>query len=89
MASQALPFAAAAVGAVGGHVFRDGRHERDFVRVAVVVVERDEPVARLHVMAPFVLHGRLKQERNGGKATIHGVSVRISRATKRRTRSSV
>lgn len=49
MAEQTLAVARTPVRTVLRHVLGDGRLERDLLLVAVVVVQRHEPVAGLHV----------------------------------------
>lgn len=56
MAEEALAFAAAAVRAVVGHVLGDDGDEADLLGIAVVVVEREEPVAWLHVVRHLLLY---------------------------------
>lgn len=55
MAQEAFAFATATVGTVVGHVLGDDGHERHFLVVAVVVVQRQEPVAGFHVVRDFFL----------------------------------
>lgn len=60
MSHQAFSFSAAAVRAIVGHVVGNGGHERDFLGVSVVVVQRQEPLALFHVIRSFLLHRRLR-----------------------------
>lgn len=59
VAEQALAVAGAPVRAVLGHVFCDRTVKGDLLRVTVVVVDRQEPVAGLHVAGHLSAHRRL------------------------------
>ena len=59
LAQHALAAARAALGAVAGQLWGDARHEGDLVGVAVVVVQREEPVARRQEVARGLGHGEL------------------------------
>lgn len=59
MAEETLALAAASVRAIVRHVLGDHGDEGHFLGIAVVVVERQEPVARLHVVGRFLLYRRL------------------------------
>ena len=52
---QAFTLTATAVWTIVRHVFGDHCYERDFLRITIVVVQRKEPVARLHVVRHFLL----------------------------------
>ena len=60
LAEHALAPARTALGAVPGQLWRHARHEGDLVGVAVVVVQREEPVARRQEVARSLGHGKLK-----------------------------
>lgn len=55
MSHQTFALAGAAVGAVMRHVFSHDRDEGDLLGVAVVIVNREEPVPLLHVVSHFFL----------------------------------
>ena len=61
VAEQTLALAAAAVRAVVRHILGDHCNEAYLLGIAVVVVEREEPVARLHVVRHLLLYRRLLQ----------------------------
>lgn len=42
-----------------GHIVGDRRYKIHLLRVAIVVVQRQEPVTLFHVMSDFFLHGGL------------------------------
>lgn len=63
---QALTIAGATVRAVLGHVFRNEGIERYLLGVAVVVVDRQEPVAGLHVAGHFAAHRGMRGTRLPG-----------------------
>lgn len=56
VAHETLAFAAAAAGTVLGHVFRHRRLKADFLSVAVIVVQRQEPVSGLQEVRHLFLH---------------------------------
>lgn len=59
VAEQTLAFAAATVRAVVSHVLGDHGDQADLLWIAVVVVEREEPMAGFHVVRHFFLDRRL------------------------------
>lgn len=60
MSQQALSIARAAVRAVLRHVLGNGRIEGQLLHVPVVVVQRDEPMTRLHVAGYLARYGKLQ-----------------------------
>ena len=58
-AEDALAVGVAAAGAAERQVARQRHEARDLLRIAVVVVKGNEPVARLHELSHFLLDGRL------------------------------
>lgn len=63
MTQQALSIARATVRAVLGHVLSNGRIECQLLHVTIVVVQRDEPVTRLHVASYLTRYGKLQPAR--------------------------
>lgn len=59
MAHHTLAIVRAPVRAVLGHVFGNCRVEGQFLVIPIVVVDGEEPVARLHVLGYFSTHRRL------------------------------
>ena len=57
LAEHALAAPRAALGAVPRQLRRHARHEGDLVGVAVVVVQREEPVSRRQEVARSLGHG--------------------------------
>lgn len=62
MTEQTFPLSATTVRAIMRHVLRDDSYERHLLRIPVVVVQRKEPVARLHVVRHFLLDRRLDEK---------------------------
>lgn len=60
MTQQALSIARAAVRAVLRHVLCNGRVEGQLLHVPVVVVQRHEPMTRLHVAGYLARYGKLQ-----------------------------
>lgn len=63
MTQQTFALPAATVRTIVRHVLRDYSYERHLLRIPVVVVQRKEPMARLHVVRHFLLD-RWLDERN-------------------------
>lgn len=63
MTQQALSIARATVRAVLCHVLSNGRIECQLLHVTIVVVQRDEPVTRLHVASYLTRYGKLQPAR--------------------------
>lgn len=61
---ETLALAAATVRTVVRHVLGDHSDERDFVRIPIVVVKREEPVSRLHVLGHLFLDRRLRSKKS-------------------------
>lgn len=62
MSEQTFPLPATPVRTIMRHVLRDNGYERHLLRITVVVVQRKEPMARLHVVRHFLLDRRLHQK---------------------------
>ena len=77
LAEHALAPARTALGAVPGQLGRHARHEGDLVGVAVVVVQREEPVARRQEVARSLGHGKLKNSRTSQLYSWHIDNARL------------
>lgn len=59
MTQQALSVTGATVRAVLCHVLGNSRVERQLLHIPIVVVQRDEPMSRLHVASYLTRNGKL------------------------------
>lgn len=59
VSQQALAIAGAPIRAVLRHIFRYGCIESQLLHIPIVVVERDEPVPRLHIAGHLASYGKL------------------------------